>query len=66
MKSEVRSEVSERHSYILVVCDVFIKPRINDVSDVYGSDVIEQYVEPHNDDGNRKTVAYEQDGFVLK
>ena len=50
----------------LVICDILVPHRIKDITYDDRLYVVEQHVEPHRDDGNGKTVSYEEDRLVLQ
>lgn len=50
----------------LVVCNILVETRIEDIGDVDGPDVVEEHVEPHGDDGNREPVADKENSVVLE
>jgi hypothetical protein len=49
-----------------VIRNVFVHAGIDDICDVDGLDVFEQYEEPHRDDGDGKTVPDIEHCFVLQ
>ena len=49
-----------------MICNVLIEAGIDDVGNVYSSDMVEKHVEPHCDDSNRETVPNVEDRVILE
>lgn len=66
MQIRQRVESVDTNADILVVCNIFVEARIDNVGHVDGSYVIEKHVEPHGNNSDGETVTHEEDGFVLE
>lgn len=53
-------------SIVLVICDVLVPHGVEDITNYHRLHMIEQYVEPHCDEGNGQAVSDKENRFVFQ